>query len=139
MNHTSHLHPHLAEGDFTEHFVDGEHLSTITKNTLGGNDFHAHGHLEARTMPNPAGGYDVHHNGHIEARTTPNPAGGYDVHRNGHLEARVMPNPAGGLDVHNNGHLVASTIPMGHGFTTVIHHNDPLMHVQDYFMDPLVL
>jgi hypothetical protein len=139
MNDASHLHQHVTHGGVTEHFVDGEHVSTIAKNVFGGHDVYHNGHLDTRTMPNVFHGHDVYHDGKLAHQTMPNVHGGKDSYHDGRIESSSIPNVHHGHDYYQGSHLVNSTIPSGHGFTTVMHHSDPLMHLQDYLMDPLHL
>lgn len=133
----------VHQGDVTHHFVDGEHVSVAVKNVFGGQDYYDNSnHLLVRSLADAEHGHElVDGAGKLVGHTHPNEDHGEDfIAADGKLLAHTSANVHGGQDVRDGyGTLHASTMPVGHDFVQVMHHSDPLLHCEGFYLPKLDL
>ncbi|MFL6416215.1 MAG: hypothetical protein ACJ74Y_11180 [Bryobacteraceae bacterium] len=139
MNDHQHLFHSTENHDLHQHTVDGEHIAMSTKNVFGGETFIKDGRVIAESHANIQGGYDVYHGTTQVLHTEQNIFGGQDVHHGSDFIGHTAANSHGGNDFIHHGFPEVSSIPLGHGFTSVMVHDDPLLHTADYHVPELDL
>lgn len=137
--HDSNLWQTNEVGDIEVHHAEGEAVSMSIKNVFGGNDYFHDGQLAVRTAPNIQGGQDLVEDGRTVLHSEPNVHGGDDYYHQGQHVGSAIPNAHGGLDMYSNGDLTASSMPLNDGFSIVMEHSDPLLHIDDYHIGELHL
>jgi len=138
MSHFMDTHQVVHHGDVTDHFVNGDHVSTGFKGIFNSREYFTdQGHHET-AIKNPFGGNDVYRDGKLYERSIPDGHGGDHIYDGMmQLKGALHPNVHGGHDLHVNGNVVESAIPSGHGFSTVLNFHDPLMNLSEYTMAKL--
>jgi hypothetical protein len=138
---TDHHHLLHSTGDnlLHEHTVDGEHVATSMKNVFGGETFIKDGRVIAESRENFQGGVDVYHGTTQVIHTEHGVMGGQDVYHGTDLVGHTATNAHGGIDLTHHGFPEISSIPLDHGFTSVMVHDDPLLHTSEYQVPELDL
>jgi hypothetical protein len=124
----------------SQHDADGENIGMSTHNIDGGEIYVKDGHIVAESHPNLQDGLEVYRNGEHVLHTERNViTGGQNVFHGPQFLGETHSNSNGGTDFDHQGYPGVSSIPLGHGFDTVMTHDDPLANTSDYQMTPLDL
>jgi hypothetical protein len=126
-------HQIVHHGDITDHFVNGDHVSTGFKGVFHSREYFTDQGQHETAIKNVFGGKDVCRDGKLHERTVPDGRGGDDIY-DGMMQMKgsLHPNVHGGHDLVAHGNVVESSIPGGHGVSTVLNFHDPLMNLSEY-------
>lgn len=131
-----HNHHFVDHGDLSSHYVDGELTSLGIKGLFGTKTYFApDGQIIGHSEPNLYGGRDVWHGTELIEKSAPTKVGHVDL-LGGHDPSVVTKIGSEEMGTDGSGGYVA--YDLGHGFSTVMSHADPLLHVGEYTMPPVV-